>query len=197
MKTTLNKFKSHIFVIIIGTVLTVLGISPFKFPEYSSQINLLALVLTLVVLLLYTYDTHRIAEQTIETRLRPVVLRSGFIHDWESIKFEREVNITGEPIEFSIMKNVAKDIQGHIILERKKFTLLFGNKISEIRGNLVRYEESWGWMKPDTVIYAVFDPMKFTVSNKDNCISITYKDIEGNSYFTREDKNFSQSSEKL
>ncbi len=246
-------------------------------PLYKDWFNTIVLSLTLVVLIWYAYDTHRIANQSVEANLRSVILRSGWISKWEDIKFRIENGqLNGEPLQFTILKNIAKDITGYIVLNNKKYELLFANEISQINDKessilisdlekkimLHLYEvydriksnprwkildayrdlgikednyvgmlnnskyiktdgeyfqltdegirlmdtekpkafaflPKWGWMKPDTLLYAIFNPKKFEKSSEDNCIYITYRDIGGNSYFTRENKDFSQTSGKL
>lgn len=60
-----------IIVILVIAALCVLGL---VFPAYLGFFNILLLGLTLVVLVWYAYDTHRIANQTLESNLRPVIL---------------------------------------------------------------------------------------------------------------------------
>jgi len=55
-------------------------------------------------------------------------------------------------------------------------------------------QPNWGWMKADTRIFAFLEPKSKVRSNEDNQIFISYKDIEGNSYYTKEDKYFSPKS---
>lgn len=170
--------------------------------EKLSQFNFIVSVLTLVVLIWYAYDTHRIANQTLESNLRPIILRNGYIKDWESIRFTiRDDTINGSPIGFSIKRNIAKDISGYIILDNKKHVLLFGNQMTKINDTpialsstqkLYSYNPVWGWSTPDNELWAVFTPTQFQRVQQENSIYIQYKDIENNSYFTKEDKNFSQ-----
>ena len=153
---------------------------------------------TLIVLVWYAYDTHRIADQTIEANLRPVILRSGYIHSWKDIKFEYRDNKieNGKPIQFTILKNIAKDIQGYIIIDGYKYRLLFGNEISKVSEEGSWLSQTWGWMKPETSIYAAFLDKNKEKAKEKNKIYIEYKDIEDNTYFTIEDENFCQKSFK-
>ncbi len=266
-----KKIKIHIPLIVFGTILVV-GV--FELSDFSTQLNLLALLATLMVLIRYAYDTHRIANQTIEGNLRPLILRSGFIESWENVKFSIETGrLEGKPLEFSILKNIVKDISGYIILNKKKYQLLFANHISgkdakeelsdlekhvlvylyehyklqnknslkkivtiykslgikdgeyvgtvanskyiETRGENIlltndgirlmdsdkpieyRFEPIWGWMNAGTIINAIFENSKYEESEDDNQIYLTYSDMEGNRYFTRENVSFSQDSGKL
>lgn len=163
-------------------------------------LSFLILELTLIVLIWYAYDTNRIANQTIEANLRPVVLRSGYI-SWDSIKFTRNENngtVDGQPIQFTILKNIAKDVSGFIVIDNRKYALLFGNSISQVANQpLVKFEKNWGWLSPGSVLFAIFDPTQWEQANQDNEIYVRYKDIEGNEYFTREDKFFSSISGNL
>jgi hypothetical protein len=106
------------------------------------------LIITLGVLIWYTIETHRIANQTKESNLRPVILRSGFIDNWNKIqfKFKNDQLIEGNPLEFTILKNIATSINGYIIINGLKFALLFGSDISEVEKNKIsfgRYPIYW------------------------------------------------------
>lgn len=157
-------------------------------------ISLVLAIVTLFVLIQYASDTKVIAIQTREGNLqslRPLILRSGVI-DWKDIKFEFKDNfINGNPLQFIILKNVASNISGYIIIDRHKYTLLFGNDISRIDKNAYKYYPAWGWMKPDTILYAVYLENSKESTNKPNQIYISYADIEGNRYYTIDDESLS------
>lgn len=192
----IKKIGKGISVIIM---VTVIAVCVFKFPQYSAQCNLMVLASTFLVLVLYTYDTHRIANQTVEANLRPVILRSGWISCWEDIKFSfNDEKLEGTPLQFTILKNIATDISGYIVINGGKYKLLFANEISQIMDNgkfkSFQFLPIWGWMKAGTVIYSIYDVLKFDVTQEENSINLFYKDIEGNEYFTKENNNFSQSS---
>jgi len=53
-----------------------------NYANLFSLLNIFVLIITLCILLRYAYDTKTIAEQTKEANLRPVVLRSGYVTDW-------------------------------------------------------------------------------------------------------------------
>jgi len=267
----IKNLNLFILLVIVGIIIVVVI---FYYPQFLAQYNLFALLLTLAVLVWYAYDTHRIADQTIESNLRPLILRSGFIESWNEIKFSLEKGkLEGRPLEFSILKNIAKDINGYIIIDNKKYRFLFANDISgrdaksllsdleknvllylyelykiknsnlpraiiamydsigvkdgeyvgminnskyiEVRGGdclltdegirlmdsdkpmEYRFEPNWGWMNKGTFINAIFTSDKYEKCKDENQIYLTYRDVEGNLYFTRENKNFSQNSGKL
>lgn len=152
------------------------------------------LIITLLVLIWYTIETHRIANQTKESNLRPVILRGGFIENWDNIKsiFNGNELKSGKFIEFIILKNIAKSINGYIIKNGLKFELLFGNDVSKIGENKFSFQSNWGWMKADTRVVAIFKEENGIKSKKPNQIVIRYQDIEGNKYFTIENENFDQ-----
>ncbi len=154
-------------------------------------------LITLVVLVWYAIDTNRIANQTVEANLRPIILRSGYLEKWGDIGRVKNNNlISGQALQFTIQKNIAKDIKGYVVIDQKKYPLLFGNDISKRTSNpsneTIIFNPNWGWMNVGGLLYAVYDERKFSTVRSKNCIYISYKDIEGNKYFTREDKNFSQ-----
>lgn len=258
--------------LVVSGIIIIVGI--FGFPQFSNQINLLALLSTLVVLVWYAYDTHRIANQTVEVNLRPLILRSGFIESWDGLNFSIENGVlNGIPLGFSILKNIAKDISGYIIINGKKYKLFFANNISskdpkeelsDLEKNILlclyenykaenknlpkkiteiykifgieegqyvgiiasskyietrgedflltddgirlmdsdkpieyRFESNWGWMNKGTIINAIFKNEEYEESDEDNQIYLVYSDMEGNKYFTKENKNFSQNSGRL
>lgn len=268
MKTN---WQTQIYIIIIGTILVV---GCFGFPAILAQLNLLVLSVTFTVLLWYAYDTHRIANQTIESALRPVILRSGWIRSWDDVKYSiKDTELKGEPVRFTILKNIVKDISGYIIINKKKYKLHFANDVTkkdpntlisdleskillalyeqyketgrnelkkiteiykefgivdgtyigilnnsnyiEVRGESIllkdagirlvdsdkptsfTYLEKWGWMKPDTSLSAIYIDSEYEETSESNSIYLIYKDIEGNSYFTKENENFSQITGKL
>jgi len=194
-----------------------------NYANLFSLFNIIVLIITLGILLCYASDTKLIAEQAKESNLRPVVLRSGFVVDWNDVrsrtaeyipkeKIEKLIsqenkksNVEGtekidqsQPLQFTILKNIAVDISGFVIVDGYKYTLVFGNKISQKEYgeqlSTVSLLPNWGWMKADTQIFAFLEPKSKVKSNEDNQIFINYKDIEGNSYYTKEDRYFSQKS---
>lgn len=56
---------------------------------------------------------------------------------------------------------------------------------------------SWGWMKANTIINAIYQESEFEMTREENSIYLSYQDIGDNKYFTKENKNFSQNSGKL
>ena len=132
------------------------------------------LIVTLGFLIWYTIETHRIANQTKESNLRPVILRSGFVESWNKITYTFENNHLkeGNPLEFAILKNIATSIDGYIIKDGLKFKLLFGNEISKVGGNKLRFNPNWGWMKADTKILAIFKEENGGKTKKPNQIVI-------------------------
>lgn len=193
-----------------------------NYANLFSLLNIIVLIITLVVLLRYAHATKLIAEQTKEGNLRPVVLRSGFVSDWNDVKSRTAKIIPKEeidklmshenkkpnieemgksnqpqPLQFAILKNIAIDISGFAIVDGHKYTLVFGNEISQKKYGeqlLASFLPNWGWMKADTQIFAFLEPQSKVKSNEDNQIFINYKDIGGNPYYTKEDRYFSQKS---
>lgn len=168
-------------------------------------------VATLVILVFYAKDTHRIANQAQESNLRPIVLRGGFLKNWHVVKplnVETSKSPIGEPIVFRIHKNIATDINGYIVLEKYKYSLVFFNEISAHRdgpiisndklSNLKEFSvsETWGWMQPESLIYTLPSELSREPSNAENHILLNYRDIEGNRYYTVENSTFNQKSFK-
>ena len=171
-----------------------------KVLHYNLDLSDFVLIITAAFILSYTFETKKIREQTKEMQLRPIILRSGWISSWQDIKFQSngQKNISGKPIEFDIMENIATDLNGYIVIDGKKYKLMFGNHIS--KATLVEtfyLKDNWGWLAPNTKIYALFNSEDFKVTNEANCIRIFYSDIEGSEYCTIEDISFSQKSFKF
>ena len=170
--------------------------------------NLIAILATLLVLCKYTIDTNKMANQMQESNLRPVILRSGFIRNWSDLaptfrNPNHEVTLAGTQIQFRILKNIAMDISGYIVVDHRKYQLLFGNDISKLHTDpglnvaMISFEPSWGWMQPNYSVYALFIQDSSEETKEENNIYIKYKDIEGNSYYTLENVHFSQRTLKL
>jgi hypothetical protein len=189
---------------IIFTVVLLLASAIFIKSDYLVRLNNIVLIITLGVLIWYTYDTHRIANQAVESSLRPVILREGKILDWVVSCTEQVIDY-GYTLHFHNMKNIAKDITGYIVLSNKKYKLHFGNLITEdliVESNIPRGKktilfEKWGWLPVDGIIYASYISDVYEVVDAQNCWYIEYQDIEGNKYYTSEDSEFSQQSNAI
>ena len=172
-----------------------------------SFFNLIALVATLGFLIWYTVETHRMANSIRESNLRPVLLRSGFIQSWDILTPTKRAQdgqtlLPGSSIQFTILKNIAKDINGFIVISDFKYQFLFGNDISTLNNDphsnlrTISFQSNWGWMQPNHPIYGLYTAESAISTTEENKIHISYKDIEGNSYTTIEDIHFSQSTFK-
>ena len=164
-------------------------------------LNLIVLSVTLLVLIIYACDTRRIANQTQESNLRPVILRSGGIPGLEHLKpvsTGDTAQQTNPPnyLEFTISKNIATDINGYIITEGYKYQLIFGAEMPKVIKNVTEFKVAVGWMPPGSHLFAVFKEDGRRKINEENRIYLSYKDIEGNSYHTIEDKNLVQTASK-
>lgn len=173
--------------------------------DYLTYVTAGIALFALAVSVLGYIDSHRVAEHTLNENLRPVLLRSGWIADWKLQSVE-DANTTSKPqfIEFTNQKNIAKDITGYIIIERRKYTLLFGNEISqEIITNQdatvtkMGVAPKWGWLPAGGKVYATFQKQNYEESTEPNQIYLEYEDIEDNSYFTKEDDKYSQTSGRI
>ncbi|PIT88273.1 MAG: hypothetical protein COU29_03330 [Candidatus Magasanikbacteria bacterium CG10_big_fil_rev_8_21_14_0_10_36_32] len=276
----------YLFLIVI---LLIRWLSPYvkdnnDFTIVLNIINIVVIFATFLAIFLYTLETKDLKkiqkkqlEHQQESNLRPVILRSGWISKWEDIKFSiKNGQLKGQPLQFTILKNIAKDISGYIIINKNKYNLLFANEISQINekdsltllsdlekrimihlyeiytktkmnskwkiseakqtldikegeymGTLnssryiriiddefrltndgIRFMDSekpkafqflpsWGWMNAGTKINAIFESGKYKETQEENQIYLTYTDMGENKYFTRENKDFSQSSGKL
>lgn len=169
--------------------------------QFTSWATLTVLILTLITLVWYTYDTHRITEQTVQANLRPIVLVQGVIN-WDSLAFTSGPNgtILGPQIQFVILKNTALDFHGYIVINNQKYNLIFGNIISSQNDpdtNTSRnlFFKTWGWVPPNGLLNAIYDPNVLpTAIAAPNGIFLEYSDTEGNSYHSTVDANYVQKS---
>jgi len=187
-----------------------------NYANLFSLVNIIVLIITLCVLLRYAYDTNRIAGQTQEQNLRPVILRSGYVKSWDDVRSRTfksmsrkeifdlkskklvEIEKMPDPLQFKINKNIATDINGFVVIDGYKYILVFSHQMTLTQINekvyLTEYEKNWGWMDVNTFIFALIDEKNAEITEEKNKIRINYKDIEGNKYYTIEDKDFSQKS---
>lgn len=151
----------------------------------------------------YTKETYwlkkinqKLLDHQRENSLRPIILRSGIIKDWSKVQYKIIDNQIhgGTILKFSVLKNIAQSITGYIIINNKKYQLLFASEDSRIH-KLIYYFPNWEWIKPDNILYAIHKGEGEYTGEK-NKIFISYKDIEGNEYHTVEDRNFLQRSYK-
>jgi len=205
-KTTMDFSDWSVFVLFILGFFTVYYLG--KDGNLVNQTSNIVLWLTAIAILQYTKETYWLKEisrkqlgHQRESNLRPIILRSGYISKWENVRSSlKNGQSEGERLQFAILKNIAKDINGYIVLDGKKYQLYFANEIT--RTNKDNIEEfhflsEWGWMRADTIIYATYFDSKFENVKEENSISLFYKDIENHKYYTRENQLFSQSSGKL
>ena len=81
--------------------------------------------------------------------------------------------------------------------------VLFGNDISTLATNpnpnvaMISFQPNWGWMQPNYSVYGLYTHDSAVKTDEENKIYISYKDIEGNSYYTIEDVHFSQNTFKV
>lgn len=157
------------------------------------------LLITAGLIAAYTYETHRSTKQIKENDLRPVILRSGYIKSWEDLQTttKNPQGIPGTSLEFKILRGIATRISGYIVVNGSSYDLLLGNDISKIDGEKYMFLKSWGWMGPNTMLYALLDETTKEKTDEENKICLYYSDIEGMEYVSVEAKDFIQSSFKL
>jgi hypothetical protein len=167
------------------------------------KINLILLFFTLAFVCLTALDTNRIANQTVENSLRPIILRGGVLI-WDEILSRGGNNNFVPPMLLNSYNNLAQDVRGHIIIDHKKYELLFTNEMAVeptskdgVNGRITRIFQKWSWLPPNSSLYATFDKTKFESTSDKNEMLITYKDVEGNQYFSKEDAENNQISKKI
>lgn len=137
-KTTMDFSDWGIFVLFILGLFIIFYLGGDA--DLSNRISNTVLWFTAIAILQYTKETYwlkQISQKQLkhqrESSLRPVILRSGWISKWEDIKFSiKNGQLEGTPLQFTILKNIAKDISGYIIIGKKKYKLLFANEISQV-----------------------------------------------------------------
>ena len=160
----------------------------FNLSFYSTII----LWITLVVLIWYTVETHKLAVQSEDANLRPIILRGGYLKSLEELDY---ISGISDPLKFVVLQNIATDISGYLIRGGKKHKLLFGGDITRINETTTSYLPEFGWISSGNSVFAIFkDDGEDT--NLENQIIINYRDIQGGKYITIEDKLFKQKAYK-
>ena len=100
------------------------------------------LLITAGFLIATLYETKRTNDQERRRAIRPILLRTGFLNDWESLQFTFDPTgkLMEKPIEFKVMKNIATTITGHVIISGKKYKLLFSHEITKDGGKMTFLE---------------------------------------------------------
>jgi len=163
-------------------------------------VNDVVLFSSLFILIKYADDTKRIAKSTQEANLRPVILRSDYLPNWNALKsigYSMETRAPLRLLEFSILKNIAIDITGYLILDHIKYELLFAHLIPEATEDLGSFQPKWGWMQSGNELSAIFTEDSGQSSNQSNMIVIDYQDIAGNKYRLTQKVNFTQTTTSI
>lgn len=162
----------------------------------SFSINDFMLIVTAAFVVASTYEAKKMRLQARETDLRVVVLRQGFIGDWNELKIvmENQKLISGKPVEFKVVKGVAVDLRGWVVIDKKKYKLHFGNNISNLGDGMAAFCEKWGWLEEGAVVLAIHVSDNYDSDLGENRIILNYANIEGKKYCTIEHEDFSQES---
>lgn len=165
--------------------------------KISTFIQTISVVSILIFSAVQCSLNSRLKDIQQDTSLRPIILRSSNI-SWDILQpladrpdkkiFSYKKD---EFLEFTILKNIATEIEGKIILNGEAYRLHFFNDLNQIQRDKIACEEKWGWVQPDTKLYAFFTEQDKEKSTEENKIVLEYKDINGNKYSTIENKNFS------
>ncbi|MFA6415047.1 MAG: hypothetical protein WC217_03060 [Candidatus Paceibacterota bacterium] len=169
----------------------------------ETKISTAILILTFIAITWTAIETRRMANEAIESNLRPLILRAGQLVDWKILSIEdMKKAANSEPtLEFTNLKNTATEITGYVIIGHKKYPLLFNGNV---RGSVIKdgdatkvvYNAKWSWLPQGGMLVATYDAEKYETTNEENQIYLSYKDIQGNAYFSREDSSYAQISEK-
>ncbi len=195
-------FSIYHYLILVLFLLSIF-ILDLLFPSKHELISLIITTITLVFLGIYTYDTRRLANHSEKVAIRPLVLRTGILN-WKINSMQMISNKNGFNLVFINVKNIALDVKGNIVVDKKKYQLLFGNEISVSDINIISYQENnaklaavgiferWGWLPENGSVWATFDETKFEIVSGNNEIVISYLDIEGNEFTFKESADFKQ-----
>ena len=181
------------------TLISLSALTPKNFIEEYKD-GLIGLLGVILGSLIGYCLNKKINEDLRVDRLRPIILREGFLVGWKSIGKIINNKIEGRALQFVVLKNVAHDISGYIIIDGYKYSLAFGHKISIVKDEAVKkmiFELTWGWLNQNQKIKAALSPKNKEKTKEENKIFIKYKDSEGNQYYTVESKDFSQKSKKI
>lgn len=90
------------------------------------------------------------------------------------------------------------DFRGEVIIDEKKYPLLFGNDASVLvvgTSSQHTFLKTWGWVPPDSYLSAIYDPsVSPETTTRPDGIYLEYSDIAGNFYHTIVDGDYKQTS---
>jgi len=167
----------------------------------SSIFQNVILVATLIAAIYVGRKQNEINNNILENNIRPVILRNDFFN------YNNLISTPNQYLSFEIDKNIAFDIKGHVVVNKKKYKLRFtlaksSEEIDKKTKQNILYSfgnnyENFGWIKQGNFLRATFDLKNYEDVDLENQIRLDYKDIGGNSYYTLEDKDYKQKSKKL
>jgi len=191
--------------VVVVIICTIRYFSSEKKGRLDGVLTLLTLGLTAVVLIWNTQvlvkNTQIVDEGVIKTlrqNLRPVIehqysLGSSVDSYWAQLE-------TGSTTYMSlgVYNNIATNITGYIIVNHKKFQLSFTKSYPGVecaKENDFVGPMFWATALSKLCAYPIKEISKNT--DEENEICIQYQDVDGNKYFTEEDKNLSPISGSL
>lgn len=205
----MKRFTKNNYLILILVAFLICGLD-FYFtikscePNWHNFISFVVATLTLVLLAVYTYDTRRMANNSEIQLIRPIIFREG-IFNWD-VNSISKLNNNRLPLNltFKCIKNIALEVRGQLILNKKKYELKFANQASvsnkSILNNspienkivIINLFDFWGWLPENSDLWATYDDTKGVDCNEDNSLILTYSDIEGNKYEFKENSKNTQ-----
>lgn len=189
--------KDGLLIVVIIFIILGIVFLDFRFPKFHNNFDLLVTSLTLLFLFVYTYDTRRLVNLSEREAIRPILLRSGY-HEWDFNSLEKINGHSGAKpnLKFEVLKSVALDISGFLIMDKKKYRLHFGNEVAKSQNTvfeMLRFIPKWGWLPIDGCLDAVYMQSDFEECQDSNGIIIYFSDISGNKYKFHENEKCEQS----
>ncbi len=203
-RTRFNNFFRFIFGVIFWIVILYLLLPLFAnlfhaIFGHTLVMNDFIILVTAGFLMATLYETKETNRKAKEKEIRPIILRDGFIYNWSQLNFSIIDNkLQGEPLKFSVLKNIAANISGEIRISGKKYDLLFSHEITRNDEKLA-FLPCWkGWIKEGEFIYAIFMSDNSVQDTKvGDGLTVFYSDIEGKRYKTTEDSENVQESKEF
>ncbi len=164
----------------------------------SLVLNTLTILIAIFVGISQIAINKNLAELHVQAYLRPVILRYGEkelisykpigeeTEDYTNKQFQNE-----HFIGFEVLKNIATEVTGKIVINRKKYRLHFFERPDSVEKHKIECEAQWGWVKPGNKLFAFYSELDYEPTKEKNHLLLDYKDIQGNSYTTEEGKHTS------
>lgn len=197
--TSKTFYPSKAPILLVSLVVAIMvSVLAFTCPKILDQLNVIVLSFTAVALVWTTLDARENATRALTANLRPAIFRNGVIN-WDT--FKKATSAVQNNSSFLVTNNIATNVTGYVIFDRKRYPLVFTITIptenpNEFKGTVFNNSVT-SWAMPQKLILGTTFPSKHEHSIEPEGFYIQYGDIEGTRYETYENSNHQIRSKKL